>query len=98
MNWLASEPPSSEDEQKPSIEAKPNEWDAIKQTISYWALRLLPLIGSGAVFAGCNRVGTERGKTFTGSSCVITMGSQPSVLACAGKTEEKRLITEVEIP
>lgn len=90
MNWLASEPPLQAD-------AEPSAWEQVKETISYWALRLSPLFGTGAVFAGCNRVGTERGTTFTGSSCVMRLADRPEVVDCATKTKEELLIVEIDI-
>jgi protein N-terminal amidase len=92
MNWLASEPPLD------SPNAPINAWDEVKHTILYWFMRLTPLFGTNTIFAGCNRVGTERGTTFTGSSCVLKLSEPPSVLAYASKTEEKLFITEVDIP
>ena len=40
---------------------------------NYWLERLTPLHGSPVLFVACNRVGTESGRTFAGSSSVISM-------------------------
>ena len=90
MNWLVSEPP---------LDAQPAEgmWEEVQDTISYWATRLQPLMGSNVVFAGCNRIGTEKDITFTGSSCIMLLGKHPVVIDYAGKSEEKLLVTEIAI-
>lgn len=71
MAWLDSEPPldSSEDESRPKdsehgkdAAAAASQWEQVRSVISYWALRLSPLIGSGASFVCANRVGREGGK------------------------------------
>lgn len=100
MNWLVSEPPDEADSSPDNGECTDgvDEWDDVKQTLSYWALRMHPMMGSNAIFVGCNRVGTERGTTFTGSSCVMKLGQQPLVLDYASKTREQVILTSVDIP
>jgi len=77
-NWLDSSPLS----------------DDTFQTLNYWCGRLKPLIGKDVILVGCNRVGTERGSTFTGSSCVLSL-KEPQILAAAPKRGEHVLIYEV---
>jgi protein N-terminal amidase len=99
MNWLVSEPPEEDDEALPNEHREPaDDWEEVEQTLSYFALRMAPMIGSDAIFVGCNRVGTERGTTFTGSSCIMKLGQQPSVLEYASKGREQVLLTSVEVP
>ena len=90
MNCLVSEPPLDEEAHKDS-------WENVEQTISYWVTRLSPLIGSDSIFAGCNRIGTEKGHTFTGSSCVLKLGEEPFVIDYAHKDETKVLVVEMDI-
>lgn len=90
MNWL-----DSETEAVGTFDTR-DSWSTVQDTLGYWATRLSPLIGSEAVFVACNRVGTERGTKFTGSSCVMRMSETPSVLGFLGKSEEQVLVVEVE--
>lgn len=70
MAWLDSEPPmdSAEDESRPNDSREgekvvaATQWEEVRSVISYWVLRLSPLIGSGAAFICANRVGREGGK------------------------------------
>lgn len=90
MNWLASENPQSE---ASSASSSDGGWSEVTEVLSYWATRLSPLVGSNTLFVGCNRVGTEKGITFTGSSCVIRMSDRPSVIDYLGKSEEGVLLS-----
>lgn len=71
MNWLVSE--------NEELSATASSWQKVSQTISYFVLRLNPLLGSGCAFVACNRIGTERVRgaasesTFTGSSCLVSL-------------------------
>lgn len=100
MNWLVSEPPEDDADSVASTSSQTSveQWEDVKSTLSYWALRMSPMMGSNAIFVGCNRVGTERGTTFTGSSCVMKLGEQPLVVDYAGKTGEQVILTSVDIP
>lgn len=98
MNWLVSDPPDEDDNLTDKVEEIVNDWEDVKQTLSYFALRMAPMVGSDAIFVGCNRVGTERGTTFTGSSCIMKLRQHPIVLEYASKTGEQVLLTSVEIP
>lgn len=71
MAWLTGEaselPPAPDDDDD-------GEWEQVKSTLSYWAMRCRPLWErqAPAVFVACNRVGTELG---TGSlSRVVEAG------------------------
>lgn len=98
MNWLVSEPPDENVTLPNKVEEPVDEWDEVKQTLSYFALRMAPMVGSDAIFVGCNRVGTERGTTFTGSSCIMKLGQRPSVLEYASKSSGEVILTSVEVP
>lgn len=98
MNWLVSELAEDDDTVPNNAVDDIDVWADVKETISYFALRMAPMIGSNAIFVGSNRVGTERGTTFTGSSCVMKLGERPIVLEYAGKTGEEVLLSTVEIP
>lgn len=63
-------------------------------THSYWANRLRPLINSKCEFVACNRVGTEKGKTFCGGSCVIDL-HKPIISASLTKRQEGVLVHEL---
>lgn len=91
MNWLDSEADVQE------MPEHRDGWAIVQNTLAYWAMRLSPLIGSDAIFIACNRVGTERGTRFTGSSCVMRLSQTPSVLGFLGKFEEQVIVVEVEI-
>ncbi|KAG0182700.1 Carbon-nitrogen hydrolase [Apophysomyces sp. BC1021] len=65
MAWLQSE-----------SSAEISDTDRVLETIRYWAARMNPLKNSNSsskhtYFVACNRVGTERGVTFAGGSCVL---------------------------
>lgn len=71
MAWLDSEPPldSADHEGRPNdsedgkdAAAAASQWEEVRSVISYWVLRLSPLIGSGAAFVCANRIGREGGK------------------------------------
>lgn len=94
MNWLASERPLEEGGRS---EAEADDWKDIAQVLSYWATRLSPLVGSEAVFAGCNRTGREKGIAFTGASCVMRLDKRVSVAAYAGLETETVLLASVNV-
>ncbi|KAG0658027.1 Carbon-nitrogen hydrolase [Rhodotorula mucilaginosa] len=107
MAWLDSEPPldSSEDESQrddsgdgKDAAAAASQWEEVRSVISYWVLRLSPLIGSGAAFVCANRVGREGDVVFTGSSCALELSDRPCVIDHAGKRGEKVVIARVSLP
>ncbi|CDH49785.1 carbon-nitrogen hydrolase [Lichtheimia corymbifera JMRC:FSU:9682] len=70
----------------------------VLSTIRYWVQRLLPLvIGDEEVcFVASNRIGTERGVTFAGGSCLINMGNQTLDLkGYLDENEEDVLVIDV---
>lgn len=105
MNWLASSPPEEDKHAQDSdtapgghrTELSNDAWEEVSDTLSYWATRLSPLIGTDALFIGCNRVGVEKGTAFTGSSCVMQLSKAPEVLAFAGKREERVLMARAVV-
>lgn len=60
-------------------------------THQYWANRLRPLLHSKVDFVACNRVGTEKGETFCGGSCVLSL-QQPAIRAALTKKSEGVLV------
>ncbi|WFD33118.1 hypothetical protein MSPP1_004175 [Malassezia sp. CBS 17886] len=89
MNWLMPEDEEPGADDRPSL-----------GTINYWVTRSLPLwvpgmsqpssAGHCTTLVACNRMGTERGLTFAGSSSVITFvaAGQASLEKAIGKREE----------
>lgn len=57
-SWLVSEAEvlSEQDEAPPR-----SDWSEVARTISYFAMRLEPLVGTNTAFIACNRVGSEGG-------------------------------------
>ncbi|GAA5981655.1 hypothetical protein JCM10908_004551 [Rhodotorula pacifica] len=104
MAWLDSEPPLETDSrEKDSRESRDGEdlasqWEDVRDVISYWVLRLSPLLGSGAAFVCANRVGREGDVVFTGSSCALELSDRPCVIEHAGKRGEKVIIARVSLP
>jgi len=72
---------------------EPDQPDAIS-THNYWAHRLSPLVGTNCKFVACNRIGTEKGSTFCGGSCVISL-KKPSLVASLPKRTEAVLFAEI---
>lgn len=61
-----------------------------KQLINYWALRLTPVLEDAhkaAFFLAADRVGSEKGTAFMGSSCIVQT-RPPKLLASLDKTSE----------
>jgi hypothetical protein len=65
--------------------------------MSYWLNRLAPLVGAekNMHFVCANRVGEERGITFTGCSCVMSL-REPRLVEAFGATQEGLLIAEID--
>mmetsp|Transcript_34279 Transcript_34279/g.134428 ORF Transcript_34279/g.134428 Transcript_34279/m.134428 type:complete len:91 (-) Transcript_34279:1656-1928(-) len=55
------------------------------------AWRLTPLIGKRCLFVAANRTGVERGTTFAGESCVMSLAG-PGVIAAADARSDDVLI------
>lgn len=70
MNWLVS------DEELPPTASS---WQQVSSTITYFLIRLAPLLGKGTAFIACNRIGSEQVKnapsatTFTGATCMVEL-------------------------
>ncbi|BGP07946.1 hypothetical protein JCM10049v2_003791 [Rhodotorula toruloides] len=100
MAWLDSEPPLEQaggGEGETSKEEK-DDWEETNQVMSYWVLRLNPLLGSGAAVICANRIGREGDTVFTGSSAAIELGDRPSVVAHASKRKEEVIFAQVRLP
>ncbi|GAA5984371.1 hypothetical protein JCM11641_006198 [Rhodosporidiobolus odoratus] len=96
--WLDSEPPLVSDDDATAEDGEKGAWGDVMSTLSYWATRLEPLLGSEAGFVCSNRVGREGETVFTGSSCVMRLGASPAVLAYAGKRREKLVVARLALP
>ncbi|WRT63449.1 uncharacterized protein IL334_000354 [Kwoniella shivajii] len=110
MNWLSppAEPPNEtpeEDPQSPS-ESNLNYWAARLQPLhdpvpGYTTPRgevSDPLEGKEVIFVACNRIGTEEGTKFVGTSSVMTISSNPSrieLVECCNISEERVMIATV---
>ncbi|WWC97394.1 hypothetical protein V866_004273 [Kwoniella sp. B9012] len=110
MNWLSppAEPPEvtpEEDPESPS-ESNLNYWAARLQPLhdpvpGYTTPRnevADPIGGKEVVFVACNRVGTEEGTKFIGTSSVMTISSNPSrieLVECCNTSEERVLLATV---
>ncbi|BGP16052.1 hypothetical protein JCM10213_006812 [Rhodosporidiobolus nylandii] len=93
MAWLDSEPPLDD-----GAEEEGDGWESTRETMSYWALRVEPLLGTGAALVCANRTGREGDTVFTGSSCVMELSERPAVLAYAGKRREELVVARVSLP
>lgn len=58
MAWLDSEPPLGDSE---ASKGEKDDWEETSQVMSYWVLRLNPLLRSGAAVICANRIGREGG-------------------------------------
>ncbi|BGP24529.1 hypothetical protein Rt10032_c03g1354 [Rhodotorula toruloides] len=96
MSWLDSEPPLEQTEEESKEEKA--DWEETSQVMSYWVLRLNPLLRSGAAVVCANRIGREGDTVFTGSSAVIELGDRPSVVAHASKRKEEVIFAQVRFP
>lgn len=65
MAWLDSDQTDLEDEETTGRSTRAEEWEDVKDTLGYWAMRCKPLIGSGCLFVACNRIGEEKGRSET---------------------------------
>lgn len=57
-----------------------------------------PTAGKEVVFVAANRIGTEEGTTFVGTSCVMTISSVPSrieLVEVCSRSEERVLVAEI---
>ncbi|TNY22683.1 carbon-nitrogen hydrolase [Rhodotorula diobovata] len=98
MSWLDSEPPLEGQGGAKEAEGGKDKWEEVRDVISYWVVRSMPLLGSGAALVAANRVGREGDTVFTGSSCVVELGDRPAVAQFANKRGEAVILAEVELP
>jgi len=68
-----------------------------RSVMTYWLNRLAPLVGEKRErhFVCANRVGEERGITFTGCSCVMSL-REPNLVEALGATQEGLLLAEID--
>lgn len=87
MSWLDSEPPTAHEgvgtDEATDDPGSVTEWEQVRQVLSYWVLRLNPLIGSGAAFVCANRIGREGG-TPQSDSPLQSCGHADAV-SCTGR-------------
>ncbi|WWC85581.1 uncharacterized protein L201_000445 [Kwoniella dendrophila CBS 6074] len=110
MNWLSppAEPPEETPEEDPDApsESNLNYWAARLQPLhdpvpGYTTPRgeiADPIGGKEVIFVACNRVGTEEGTKFVGTSSVMTISSNPSrieLVECCNISEERVMIATV---
>jgi len=76
------------------LDSDVSEYDDAYSTQAYWAQRLRPLLYGKTIFVACNRIGTEKGATFCGGSCVISL-KKPSVDAALARRQEGVLVYEL---
>lgn len=67
------------------------------EILTYWLNRLVPLVGSDVHFVCANRVGMEKGITFTGCSCVMSL-KEPRLVAAMGPEDVGVMVQTIEVP
>lgn len=77
---------------------KSNDIDGPMSYINYWACRLGPYLQSDSYFIACNRVGREGPIEYCGSSCILQLGNNLSLLGNLNENEEKILVCLVPMP
>ncbi|ETV69454.1 hypothetical protein, variant 1 [Aphanomyces astaci] len=71
-------------------------------TIQYWANRLVPVINTASksqqhcYFICANRTGVERGTSFVGGSCIISL-NEPSIVVAADRFQAKVLVATLPL-
>nr|XP_018266445.1 protein N-terminal amidase [Kwoniella dejecticola CBS 10117]OBR88603.1 protein N-terminal amidase [Kwoniella dejecticola CBS 10117] len=110
MNWLSppEEPPEDTPEQDPNApsESNLNYWaarltplhDPVPGYASARGQAADPIGGKEVIFVACNRIGSEEGTTFIGTSSVMTISSEPSrieLVECCNVSEERVLLATV---
>ncbi|ETV93761.1 hypothetical protein H310_12327 [Aphanomyces invadans] len=73
-------------------------------TIQYWANRLVPVIDEmskvgtdrNCYFICSNRTGVERGTSFVGGSCILSL-KEPSIVVAANRFEHKVLVASLRM-
>lgn len=62
--------------------------------LNYWCTRLAPLIKNSTkpvYFLAADRVGREKGISYSGTSCIIQLSPKPGLLACLDSLSETAL-------
>ncbi|GAA5846010.1 hypothetical protein JCM9279_004754 [Rhodotorula babjevae] len=96
MSWLDGEALAEEEEER--VDEDSDKWDDVRDVISYWVARCMPLLGSGAALVAANRVEREGDTVFTGSSCAVELGARPAVAQWANKRGEAVIVAELALP
>lgn len=68
--------------------------------LNYWLNRLVPFLKSSpkpVYFIAADRVGSEKGITYSGTSCILKLSSKPALLACLDPDSEKVLNYKLSI-
>lgn len=97
MAWLRAAEDDGEDAEKD------DERGSALRTMSYWVARCAPLLSqtSRTHLVACNRVDTERGTTFAGTSCIVDLGTEdearPSVLTYAKSKGQALIVADIDM-
>lgn len=89
MAWLDSEPPLEQagDGDGEKSQEERDDWEETSQVMSYWVLRLNPLLGSGAAAVCANRIGREGGaRAFTTSLVSVVTHMPPADTVFTGSS------------
>lgn len=78
MSWLDSEPPLEGQGGAKEAEGGKDEWEEVRDVISYWVVRSMPLLGSGAALVAANRVGREGGASVPVSRRALILARSPT--------------------
>lgn len=74
----------------------PNDEKATFETLNYWANRLIPIIKDKKDIKPCyfvcsNRVGTELGENYMGSSCIMKLKPEVGVIKNLSRKEQNTI-------
>lgn len=72
--------------------------DTPQELLKYWLMRLYPLLTSikKTYFIAADRIGSERGTNYSGTSCVIQLSRSYKILKVLGKSEESILSYKIK--
>ncbi|OMJ65907.1 hypothetical protein SteCoe_37439 [Stentor coeruleus] len=72
--------------------------DTPQELLRYWLMRLYPLLKSNkkTYFIAADRIGSERGTNYSGTSCVIQLSNSYKILKTLGKSEESILAYKIK--
>ena len=79
-----------------------NDKEATMETINYWANRLIPLVKDTVdqkpcYFVCSNRVGSEAGDNYMGSSCILKLKPGVELVANLSKREQNTLVATLPL-